>query len=147
RCPRGAAVNANPPAARHHAPRDHGGGLAMRGRRAASPGRCRSRLGGPGRAAARAHGARPATAAGRAARERRSALGSPWFERADVCAAGHGSCCADGCAPGGARYGSRVTIPDLASLRDAIESLDRRLLALLAERMQLSEAVAGAKLA
>ena len=40
-----------------------------------------------------------------------------------------------------------MTVPDLAGLRDAIESLDRRLLSLLAERMQLSEAVAGAKLA
>jgi len=38
-------------------------------------------------------------------------------------------------------------VPDLRDLRDAIEALDRRLLALLAERMRLSEAVAGAKLA
>src|SRR5262249_50681111 len=37
--------------------------------------------------------------------------------------------------------------PDLAALRDAIEALDRKLLELLAERMQLAEAVAGAKLA
>ena len=40
-----------------------------------------------------------------------------------------------------------MTHPDLAALRDAIESLDRRLLALLAERMRLSDDVASAKLA
>lgn len=37
--------------------------------------------------------------------------------------------------------------PDLVALRDSIESLDRKLLALLAERMQLSDSVASAKLA
>jgi len=40
-----------------------------------------------------------------------------------------------------------MTSPDLAALREAIEDLDRRLLALLAERMRLAESVAGAKLA
>lgn len=37
--------------------------------------------------------------------------------------------------------------PDLPALRDAITTLDRRLLGLLAERMRLSDAVASAKLA
>lgn len=36
--------------------------------------------------------------------------------------------------------------PDLSKLRDAIEALDQQLLTLLAERMQLSDAVASAKL-
>ena len=38
-------------------------------------------------------------------------------------------------------------VPDLQGLREAIEALDRRLLALLKERMALAERVAGAKLA
>ena len=37
--------------------------------------------------------------------------------------------------------------PDLSSLRESIEALDRKLLALLAERMRLAETIANAKLA
>src|SRR2546423_3993428 len=40
-----------------------------------------------------------------------------------------------------------MTAPDLGALREAIEALDRQLLALLAERMRLAESAAGAKLA
>lgn len=40
-----------------------------------------------------------------------------------------------------------MTAPDLSSLRESIEALDRKLLALLAERMRLVETVANAKLA
>ena len=61
---------------------------------------------------------------------------------------GRGWCCDSGYRAGAsARYVARVTEPNLATLRDAIEALDRKLLGLLAERMRFADGIASAKLA
>jgi len=49
---------------------------------------------------------------------------------------------------GGAdEYSPAMSVPDLSSLRDRIEAVDRNIIALVAERLKIVEDVAGAKLA